>query len=53
MIYKARIPEYHDNDPEDANNLNLLIEVLDEHDFIKTFNVTADYSVNFYAREME
>jgi len=45
--------EYWDNgDQGDANDFELIVEVrrIGTPDKIETFRVTADYSVNFYAR---
>ena len=41
-------------DHGDANDFNLIVEVRDVEtpDNVEKFNVTADYSVNFYARSL-
>lgn len=44
--------QYYNEDPGDANELNVTVELTDGVT-IRKFIVTADYSINYYANELE
>lgn len=43
--------QYWSDDPSDPHRFEFVVEIKDEKDVITKFNVTAEASVNFYARE--
>ena len=45
--------EYHDQDPGDANDFRATVGVKDSAGLEHWFTITADYSVNFYARKVK